>query len=406
MSESEHQVASSEEAPDTLKAQDDDTQMKESTGEQETKVDAKASNEPAVENGAGDTGDVEKNEEKEEAQEKSDETKSLDKQDETVATQPESQPPKPEPKPKLVYKVTIKNKDPKTGILTAKFSNVDEYDLLAARPPTTTSIRAPMPLSSVADPVSLLPLELGTVLTITALGVIDYQRNDFHTERYIYPIGFKSERQYKSFTNPSDKVAYMCEIQDGTSGPIFKVTASDNPSIVFTSSTPTGCCTPLVKKVNDVAGSGKRSTTSVSGPEFFGFSSPRVMQLIELLPNADKCANYVKKYTGSKALIAETAQILGTPDPKHRKTKSTPSSSTPKKRKSETPKSDGGSKKKRKKDTTSTDAATENSEDKKNQVIEQQKQEKEDIMNKPDSVFENDGEDFDDELSAAIKKSS
>ncbi len=40
---------------------------------------------------------------------------------------------------------------------------------------------------------------------------------------------------------------------------------------------------------------GKRVFTTVSGPEYFGLSNPKVRALIESLPNADKCERYDKK---------------------------------------------------------------------------------------------------------------
>lgn len=49
-----------------------------------------------------------------------------------------------------------------------------------------------------------LPLTLG-VLTILKLGTVEYKNNAFHNERYIFPIGFTSERLYTSYLDPTKR---------------------------------------------------------------------------------------------------------------------------------------------------------------------------------------------------------
>jgi hypothetical protein len=307
---------------------------------------------------------------------------------------------------KRQFKVTFKNKNPETEEVKSTSNIVHEEHLISAKP-VSTNIRSPAVLSSsaVSDPHSLMPLELGSVLTIISLGTIDYARPDFHTERYIYPIGYKSQRQYKSYVDPNNKTSYTCEILDGGTGPIFKVTPADDPNTEFSSSTPTGCCTPMVKKVNQAQASGKRSTTSVSGPEFFGFSNPRVMQLIEMLPNADKCERYARKYTGEKAVLLESAQILGVQASPARKKGKADKEEGSKKRKNEN--KDETKKKRRKSkkgDAEGVDVTSgSESESKRNEIIEQHKQTQKDILQMPDSMLDN-AEEYDEELLAGISK--
>jgi hypothetical protein len=116
-----------------------------------------------------------------------------------------------------------------------------------------------------------LPVNLG-VVTLLSLGKVDLRKN-FHNERYIFPVGYKSERSYNSYLNPSEKIQYTCEILEDpdSDSPIFQVTPKDNPEDKFTSSTPTGAWTPIIKKVQESRKKigGKRQYSTVSGPGFY-----------------------------------------------------------------------------------------------------------------------------------------
>jgi hypothetical protein len=76
------------------------------------------------------------------------------------------------------------------------------------------------------DLTDSLPLNLG-VTTLTNLGIINFQDRAFHTDRYIYPIGFKSQRSYQSYKNMDEKCLYFCEISEDEEKkiPLFKVQA-------------------------------------------------------------------------------------------------------------------------------------------------------------------------------------
>ena len=73
-----------------------------------------------------------------------------------------------------------------------------------------------------------MPLSLGSSLTILSLGSIVTDRPNFHSQAYIWPVGFRSKRMYASSVRPHARVAYICEILDGGSAPEFRLTADDD----------------------------------------------------------------------------------------------------------------------------------------------------------------------------------
>ena len=52
-------------------------------------------------------------------------------------------------------------------------------------------------------------------LSILNLGVVDYERHAYHSEKNIFPIGFKSLRKGTSLTQIGKQDEYICEILDG-----------------------------------------------------------------------------------------------------------------------------------------------------------------------------------------------
>ncbi|KAJ3413785.1 hypothetical protein HDV05_007536 [Chytridiales sp. JEL 0842] len=138
--------------------------------------------------------------------------------------------------------------------------------------------------------VVTLPIQVG-VLVIYSLGEIVHDRPGFHTDRYIFPVGYKSSRQFLSIVDPNNTTTYTSEIVDSEDGPKFIVTPQDAPEKAATGSSATGAWTIIIKAANLIRG--KEHTSSASGPDFFGISQGVVQKLIQDLPNARKCLHYV-----------------------------------------------------------------------------------------------------------------
>lgn len=135
----------------------------------------------------------------------------------------------------------------------------------------------------------IFPIHLGA-LTIHEVGKVVWDRPAFHTDKYIWPVGFKSTRVYTSAKNIEERIPYTCEIIDGGTAPQFVLNCKDFDEPIVAQSC-TGAWQSVVKKVNEMKSeeTGKRTYTNISGPEYFGLAHPTVMKLISELPNAEKC---------------------------------------------------------------------------------------------------------------------
>jgi hypothetical protein len=146
----------------------------------------------------------------------------------------------------------------------------------------------------------ILPLHVSSVLTLNSLGTIVYDRPGFHSERYLYPAGYQATRLWTSVRNPNEKVWYKSTIVDHNHDrPLFRVElpADDGgPAKVWESFTPSSPWSEILAELNRMRREMDlpvQSRVSVSGPDFFGFAIPQVMELLMRLPNADKCIRFI-----------------------------------------------------------------------------------------------------------------
>lgn len=139
------------------------------------------------------------------------------------------------------------------------------------------------------DGYPTLPLALG-VLTVVSLGTVVWDREGFHTEKYIWPVGYKTRRTYFSMIDASSSTVYTSEILDDGDSPLFRVTAEDNPDDPITASSSTACWSRVMKEAHAVRN--QPHSASASGPEFFGLSYPLVAWMIQGLDSVDKLEKY------------------------------------------------------------------------------------------------------------------
>ncbi|KAL4081140.1 FYRN-domain-containing protein [Scleroderma citrinum] len=135
----------------------------------------------------------------------------------------------------------------------------------------------------------ILPLTVG-IMTVHNLGEV-CMREHFHTERYIFPVGYEVTRRYHSTVDPNSEAVYQCSILDGGDGPKFKIVGSDVSTRPIIAGTATGAWSNIVKQANAIRN--RQHSNSVSGPDFFGLGQNTIKHLIQELPGANRLRDYV-----------------------------------------------------------------------------------------------------------------
>jgi len=167
--------------------------------------------------------------------------------------------------------------------------SADESHKPKRKRPGTASRKKVQPIHLSEEGVPLFPITLGT-LTVYDLGEIVHDRPGFHSERYLWPVGYRSSRLYPSMNDPDHRVQYYCAIKDGGSDPTFEVIPEDEPDKPITAVTATACHCIILKRLNKARG--KDATNTGSGPEFFGFSHSTIQYLIQCLPGSEECEKF------------------------------------------------------------------------------------------------------------------
>jgi hypothetical protein len=184
--------------------------------------------------------------------------------------------------------------------------------------------RAPSPPGS-KDPISeskaqlaaklrsrpqLAQVQIGNMV-VKRLGNIVHDRPAYHTRRFIYPVGFLSERTYASYRQPGTKTVYVCEVLDGGRAPEFKITVSDDMDNPIVAADPTAAWRVVEQRVQAVppspADSRPQAVQRLCGAAYFGLAHPSVIKRLQELVGAKKCSDfpYDKKYQQLHEIVSE-----------------------------------------------------------------------------------------------------
>ncbi|CAG8749801.1 32765_t:CDS:10 [Gigaspora margarita] len=144
----------------------------------------------------------------------------------------------------------------------------------------------PLPMNP--DGTLKLPVTIGKGTNEVTIYRIVWDKEAYHTNRYIFPVGFMSKKQYLSAVDVTRRTTYTSEILDGGDTPI--VTAEDQPGRKFSASSSSGVWKKILDEINI---QGVPSKTHASGPEMLGLSHLGITKYIQELPGAEKCTKYV-----------------------------------------------------------------------------------------------------------------
>lgn len=67
-----------------------------------------------------------------------------------------------------------------------------------------------------------MPLRISPTLTVLSLGRVIYDRPQYHTQRSIFPVGYRSQREHTSLLDPSQKGVYTSEIVVSVSADLLR----------------------------------------------------------------------------------------------------------------------------------------------------------------------------------------
>ncbi|KAI8070843.1 hypothetical protein BC940DRAFT_295702 [Gongronella butleri] len=158
------------------------------------------------------------------------------------------------------------------------------------KPPNANDVRPYVDVPKDRHGNYIFPVDIDS-WTVLDLGTVIWDRPAFHNQRYIYPVGYCVKKWYRSMVDPHSDTQYTCKILDGGDEPIFQLEADDNPGEVWRGPTPTTVWTIAVRRAFAIRNMDYGHNPV--GPDFFGLRKNTIAKMIQDLPNADQCRNYV-----------------------------------------------------------------------------------------------------------------
>ncbi|KAG4066102.1 hypothetical protein HA402_001349 [Bradysia odoriphaga] len=125
----------------------------------------------------------------------------------------------------------------------------------------------------------IYPITIGN-LSIHDLGAIIVDRPGYHTENWIYPIGFVSTRIYGHIKEPHRKCLYTCKIIDCGDYPRFEIIPEEMPEYLIAGPSADLCHAALLQTMNHHS-DGRELAVIPQGEYFFGLAHPAIATLLQ-----------------------------------------------------------------------------------------------------------------------------
>lgn len=144
-------------------------------------------------------------------------------------------------------------------------------------------------------------LRVGSLTFLSVGQLLPHQLRNFHSEEYIYPIGYKILRYYWSMRNPNKRCNYFCSVEDNDNKPEFVIEVSEagHEAVTFKDDSCRGVWMKVlteVEKTRKTAACTKVFPDFINGEDLFGFLEPNVVKVVESLPGVESLPDYNFKY--------------------------------------------------------------------------------------------------------------
>lgn len=134
----------------------------------------------------------------------------------------------------------------------------------------------------------IYPITIGD-LSIHDMGMI-VDRPGYHTENFIYPVGFVSTRIYGHITEPNRKCLYTCKITD-FGEPRFEIIPESLPEYAIAGPSADLCHAALLQTMNNHM-NGRELAVIPQGEYFFGLAHPAIATLLQTSTAIKELVNF------------------------------------------------------------------------------------------------------------------
>ncbi|XP_046682378.1 histone-lysine N-methyltransferase 2C-like isoform X2 [Homalodisca vitripennis] len=144
-------------------------------------------------------------------------------------------------------------------------------------------------------------MRVGSMILLNIGQLLPHQLAAFHTQNYIYPIGYKIVRFYWSMRVSNKRCRYICSIHEANGRPEFRVLIQE-PQQEDIELRDISARSVWVRVLEPLAALRKASNSVqvfprfVSGEDLFGLTEPAIVRVLESLPGVETLTDYRFKY--------------------------------------------------------------------------------------------------------------
>ena len=144
-------------------------------------------------------------------------------------------------------------------------------------------------------------MRIGSLIFLNIGQLLPHQLQNFHTNSYIYPIGYKISRFYWSFRRLGKRCQYICSINEVDGKPRFSIEIREEgfENVTYHDSTPKRVWQHIIEpiaKMREESETIKVFTDFITGEDLFGLNEPAIIRILESLPGVDTLYDYNSKY--------------------------------------------------------------------------------------------------------------
>ncbi|XP_039491558.1 transforming growth factor beta regulator 1 [Drosophila santomea] len=150
------------------------------------------------------------------------------------------------------------------------------------KPKSVTIVRKKKPM---------FPMNLNNVL-LHSLGEIISVNPNFHSESWIYPVGYVATRIYAHPKDPRKKCVFTCKILNNAGIPQFQIIPDNDLDGVFFGESANMCHMDLLNSIQQSPCVKVKIPFDVQGEVFFGLSNQKTQSLLMMDPAFNQCTNF------------------------------------------------------------------------------------------------------------------
>ncbi|XP_004531371.1 transforming growth factor beta regulator 1 [Ceratitis capitata] len=160
----------------------------------------------------------------------------------------------------------------------------------------------------------MYPINLCNILIHSPGEIIPINPN-FHSNNWIYPVGYVATRIYAHPKDPQRKCVYTCKILNNAGMPQFQIIPDNDLDSVFFGETANICHKGLLETLQRTLADVVQLPLQVQGEKFFGLANPTVKSLLQMDPGYTQCSNFKGFIEVTDTNSTENLSLLEDKDP-------------------------------------------------------------------------------------------